>query len=206
MNSFDYSIDPLMTFIPSNENLIEYSIHNIFIRKWYFSWEREFLFFVLDQTVKFYQEDVFIKSVIENFHFTISTCDSDGFQPSLLMSTKARSLFILKKGLDLSDASSIYVSFASWSRPNYYLRHENGQLKMANNDNSILFRQDSTFKLLFDQQRENCAILAINLGNYHLLNFDVKNNANLLLTRYDKPTVIISELDRQYLFKITPIN
>jgi hypothetical protein len=122
------------------------------------------------------------------------------------MSTKARSLFILKKGLDLSDASSIYVSFASWSRPNYYLRHENGQLKMANNDNSILFRQDSTFKLLFDQQRENCAILAINLGNYHLLNFDVKNNANLLLTRYDKPTVIISELDRQYLFKITPIN
>jgi hypothetical protein len=122
------------------------------------------------------------------------------------MSTKARSLFILKKGLDLSDASSIYVSFASWSRPNYYLRHENGQLKMANNDNSILFRQDSTFKLLFDQQRENCAILAINLGNYHLLNFDIKNNANLLLTRYDKPTLIISELDRQYLFKITPIN
>ncbi len=37
MNSFDYSIDPLMTFIPSNQNPIEYSIHNIFIRKSYFS-------------------------------------------------------------------------------------------------------------------------------------------------------------------------
>ncbi len=33
MNSFDYSSDPLITFIPSSEDPIEYSIHNIFIRK-----------------------------------------------------------------------------------------------------------------------------------------------------------------------------
>jgi hypothetical protein len=121
------------------------------------------------------------------------------------MSTKTRSLFVLKKGLDLSDASSIYVSFASWSRPNYYLRHANGQLQMSLNDNSILFRQDSTFKLLFDQKKENCIIQAINLPNYHMLSFDVKDNSRLFLARYDKP-LIINEIDKQFLFNITPSN
>jgi len=203
MNSFDYSKDPIMTFTLSNDNPIEYFIHNIFIRKLFSFYNKIYFQNILDQTVKFYEQTVLIKSIIDDYHFTLSTCDSNIFQPYLLMSNKSQSLFILRKGLDLSDASSIYVSFASWSRPNYYLRHENGKLKISDNDHSILFRQDATFKLIFDQQHQNVAMQAVNLANNHLLTYDSKNNV-LFLSRYDKSIIITSELDRQFLFKITP--
>jgi hypothetical protein len=56
----------------------------------------------------------------------------------------------MKQGLETLDSSPVYVSFLSLSIPNLYLRHEEEKIKIAKYDQSNFFRQDATFKLIFD--------------------------------------------------------
>lgn len=62
---------------------------------------------------------------------------------------KDKSSFLITKGL-----SSLDLSFITLLLPNFYLRHEDGRIKLAKNDQTDLFKQDSTFKLIFDYQRD----------------------------------------------------
>jgi len=146
------------------------------------------------------EQIVFIQSIVTKYSISIKMIDSNICQTSVLMSTIDKTLFILKKGLDLSDTSSIYVSFVSLIQPDLYLRHENGRISIAKYDQSILFRQDATFKLIVDHEKDLVAFQAINVPDYFCLGLDNKNHSNLILNKCEN--TIIDKLDRRFVFKI----
>jgi len=134
---------------------------------------------------------------------SISTFDSNDFQISVTMSIEKKSLFQIKKGLDLSDPSSIYVSFVCLIPSDLYLRHKNGRIIIEKNDQTILFRQDATFKLIFDYENDLVVIQAINLPDYFYLAVDNEKYSNLILTKCEKQ-MTIDKLDERFLFKVIP--
>jgi hypothetical protein len=134
---------------------------------------------------------------------SISNFDSSNIQIPIIMSIEKKSLFKIKRGLDFSDASSIYVSFVSLIPSDLYLRHENGRIIIEKNDQTILFRQDATFKLIFDYEKDFVAIQAINLPDYFYLAVDNEEHSNLTLKKCEEQTPV-NELDQRFLFKIIP--
>ncbi|CAF0766706.1 unnamed protein product [Adineta steineri] len=172
-----------------NNNLmnlsIEYYIHNA----------------LLYRTVHYYEPNVYIQSVIDNRFISISYFNSNSLSILVSMSMKDRTLFSMKKGLDLVDTSSIYVSFKYFFSSNFYLRHEFSRLKLSKSDESILFRQDATFKLIFNYENDNVAFQAINLPYYSFLALDYETNTSLILIKYDQK-IKFDQLDNRFIFKI----
>ncbi len=119
------------------------------------------------------------------------------------MLPQEKSLFIMKKGLDLIDSSSVYVSFLSLSIPNLYIRHADGRIKVAKNDQSILFRQDATFKLIFDYRNDIVALQTINLPVTYFVALSNDTEPCLILIPLNpQPTVEL--FDERFVFKLIP--
>jgi len=116
------------------------------------------------------------------------------------MSINHKTLFIIKKGLISLDPSLIYVSFALLSSPNLYLRHRNGRVTLDKNDQSDLFKQDATFKLIFDHQTELVAFQTINLQDYFYLALDDQTNSILIVKKIDRQ-FNIDNFNNRFLFK-----
>lgn len=160
------------------------------------------LFFqILDQTLKYYEEPIYIQSIIEEYYFSISFIDLNTFQIPISLSTINKTIFIMKKNLDFPDASSVYASFVSLIPPDLYLHHENGQIIISKYDQSILFRQDSTFKLIFDHKNNLIAFQLINVPDYVYIGVDSQNNPDLTLIQ-SKEQVTIDEFHKKFIFKI----
>jgi hypothetical protein len=121
------------------------------------------------------------------------------------MSQIDRSLFIVKDGLDKNiieeDSSTIYVSFESIIAQNTYLRHQSGRLKLTKNDQSTLFKQDATFKLLFGKTKKDfIAFESINLPTFFLA-VDQETQTALVLLQSQQTLTDIELLDKRFLFK-----
>jgi hypothetical protein len=117
------------------------------------------------------------------------------------MSINDKSLFIIKKSLASLDPSIVSVSFASLALPNLYLRHQDGRVILTKNDETDLFRQDATFKLMVDNQKEVFAFQAINLADSFYLALDNETNATLVIIKLE-PHITIDKLDKRFLFRI----
>ena len=117
------------------------------------------------------------------------------------MAVKEKSLFVIKRGLDMRDSSSVYVSFLSLSIPNLYLRHQEGTIKLAKNDQSILFRQDTTFKLIFDHRNDIVAFQASNLPGKFYVTLSNDQEPILILTPFDGEQST-DRIDSRSLFKL----
>jgi hypothetical protein len=107
----------------------------------------------------------------------------------------------MKKGLNCLDSSSVYVSFLYYSSSNLYLRHENGRIKLSKNDQTNLFKQDATFKLIFDHRNDIVAFQTINLSESVFLSVNADTNTTLIVTNYQQQTTV-DKFDKQFIFKI----
>ena len=116
------------------------------------------------------------------------------------MAVKEKSLFVIKRGLEQMDSSSVYVSFLSLSIPNLYLRHQDGTIKLAKNDQSSLFRQDATFKLIFDHRNDIVAFQAVNIPGKFYMTLSADFEPTLILVPCDaEPST--DRIDSRSLFK-----
>jgi hypothetical protein len=121
------------------------------------------------------------------------------------MSQIDRSLFIIRDGLDKNiiekDSSTIYVSFSSILSSNTYLRHESARIKLTKNDQSTLFKQDATFKLLFSKNKKDLiAFESINLPSFFVA-VDQETQTALVLIQPQQIQTDIELLDKRFLFK-----
>jgi len=121
------------------------------------------------------------------------------------MTTVDQSLFLIKDGLDFNnyenDSSSIYVSFSLLLIPNVYLRHEDGRIKLAKNDQLNLFKQDATFKLIINTDRQDMVALeSINLPKSYV-SVDPDSKTALILEEPEDIHRSIEHLDGRFLFK-----
>jgi hypothetical protein len=117
------------------------------------------------------------------------------------MSLKDKSLFIITEGLNLLDRSSVYISFVLLSLPNLYLRHQDDRVRFSKDDQSLLFRQDAMFKLIFDRERDLVAFQTINLPDYFYLALDNQTDTILVVIKLE-PHITIDKFDKRFLFKI----
>ncbi len=147
------------------------------------------------------EKALFIQSAAEIRFISTKYFHSNVNQSVVSMSIKDKSLFIMKQGLETLDSSSVYVSFLSLSIPNLYLRHEEGKIKIAKYDKSNSFRQDATFKLIFDNRNDIVALQTINLPKqlYMALSNDPEP-ALILLPLQEQSTV--DQFDIRFIFKL----
>lgn len=122
------------------------------------------------------------------------------------MSQIDRTLFIIKDGLYeepySKDSTIIYISFLFPTLSNTYLRHENARIKLIKSDQSALFKQDSTFKLLYGTTRKDVvAFESINLPQY-FIGVDPDSQTALVLTQPPQLFSDIELLDQRFLFKL----
>lgn len=134
---------------------------------------------------------------------SISFINSNTFQIPILLSKTDKTLFIIKNSLDYSESSSIYVSIRSLIPPDLYLRHENSKIKISKYDQSILFRQDATFKLIFNQKKDLLAFQAINLPDYSYIATNEENTTNLTLIQLTQP-IQINKFNKRFIFRLIP--
>jgi hypothetical protein len=117
------------------------------------------------------------------------------------MSINHKTLFIIKKGFISLDPSVVYVSFALLSSPNLYLRHRNGRVTLDKYDQSDLFKQDATFKLIVNKDREDMVALeSINLPRSYVA-VDSDSKTALILEEPEDVHRSIEHLDGRFLFK-----
>jgi hypothetical protein len=185
----------------SKELSIKYYIQNVALRKLIDFVKLKSNLKISDRSIKYFEEIVFIQSLIENRYISILILDSSAYRTSVSMSTNDKSLFVMKKGLECKDSSSIYVSFLYLSSSNLYLRHENGRIKLSKNDQTSLFKQDATFKLIFDDKNDIVAFQTINLQNYFFLALNNETNTSLIVTQSGQQTTI-GKFDDRFIFKI----
>ena len=150
---------------------------------------------------------VCIRSYDEKRFVSALILDASNHQTSITMSLSDASLFNVTVALDRNsyerDGSFIFVSFATTLVPNTYLRHEDGRIKLRKDDQSILFREDSTFKLLqSDKTRGMVAFEPINVrGSYLTVDSDSKSTLVIEAPK-SKMVKTIDELERRFLFKL----
>ena len=165
-----------------------------------------FLFDYLDQTSIFLDRPVYIRSFYEVRYVSALVVDPEGIQSSVTMSQIDRTLFLIKDGLSdqpySKESSIIYLSFLSTTVSNTYLRHENARIKLTKSDQSKLFAEDATFKLLFGRTRKDViAFESINLPQ-HYIGVDPDSQTALVLSQ---PTQLFNDielLDQRFLFKL----
>ncbi|CAF0841093.1 unnamed protein product [Rotaria sordida] len=196
-----------VNFITSNKNLfgdlpnssLKFSLSNISPS------EEPILYYIhnvaLYRTVKYIEKALFIQSTFDGRYISTKYFRSNDNQSLISMSTNDKSLFIMKKGLNLLDPYSVYVSFLSLSSPNWYIRHEDAQIKISKNDNSHLFKQDATFKLLFDHQTDTVVFQTINLSKKFFITLNNQAKPDLILSQ-SKEESTISQFDKQFTFKL----
>lgn len=153
----------------------------------------------LDRTTKYLEKAAFIQNLATNRFASTKNFHSNINQSSVPMAIKEKSLFVVKRGLEMLDSSSIYVSFLSLSIPNLYLRHQDGVIKLAKNDQSTLFRQDATFKLTFDHRNEIVAFQAVNIPTKFYISLSADPEPTLILAPCDAES--IDRMDPKSLFK-----
>ena len=149
----------------------------------------------LDRTTKYLEKAAFVQNIATGRFASTKNYHSNINQSSVSMAIKEKSLFVLKRGLEMLDSSSIYVSFLSLSIPNLYLRHQDGVIKLAKNDQSTLFRQDATFKLTFDQRNEIVAFQAVNIPTAKFY---------ISLSGDSEPTLILAPCDAESTERMDP--
>jgi hypothetical protein len=164
---------------------------------------RDIISFVLDRISKYQENAVYIYSLFEDRYISTLVLDSEGVQTSVIMSQRDRSLFTIQAALDqtrsVQDPLSIHLSFLSLSTPNSYLRHFSGRIRLSKFDNSDIFRQDATFKLIETNQRGNSFSLeSTNLPQLYMC-VDTETKAALVLT--DLQTTGMQNLNETFLFR-----
>ena len=122
------------------------------------------------------------------------------------MSQIDRTLFIIKDGLYeepySKESTTIYISFLLPTVSNTYLRHESARIKLTKSDQSTLFKQDATFKLLYGTTRKDVvAFESINLPQY-FIGVDPDSQTALVLTQPPQLFNDIELLDQRFLFKL----
>ena len=98
--------------------------------------------------------------------------------------------------------STIHVSFTSPEVPNTYLRHENGRIRLGRNDQSTLFKQDATFRLLINELNPNIvAFQPVNIpGSYVAI--DTETQTTLILSQSERQMSYIYNLEKRFLFEL----
>ncbi len=149
---------------------------------------------------------VYIRSSDESNYLSALILDASGQQTSITMSELDRSLFKITTGLDQNSyensCSNIYLSFLTTSIRNAYLRHENGRIKLRKNDQSDLFKQDATFKLLKSNQNKSfVAFQSINIPRSYL-SIDSETKTSLILSEPKSQIKTIDDLDDRFLFEL----
>lgn len=122
------------------------------------------------------------------------------------MSSFDRSAFTFKSALDESvlerDCESIYVSFSSTVVERIFLRHENGRVKLGKNDQSSLFFQDATFRLIVSgRNKDMVAFQSTNADNAYIA-VDNTTNTALVLIQPNNTEHNIDVFDKKFLFKL----
>ena len=154
----------------------------------------------VDRTTKYLEKAAFIQSIASNRFVSTKYFHSNINQSFVSMAVKEKSLFVIKRGLEQMDSSSVYVSFLSLSIPNLYLRHQDGTIKLAKNDQSSLFRQDATFKLIFDHRNDIVAFQAVNIPGKFYMTLSADFEPTLILVPCDaEPST--DRIDSRSLFK-----
>lgn len=154
---------------------------------------------VLDRTTKYLEKAAFIQNVATSRFASTKNYHSNTNQSSVSMAIKDKSLFVIKRGLEILDSSSVYVSFLSLSIPNLYLRHQDGIIKLAKNDQSTLFRQDATFKLTIDPRNDVVAFQAVNIPTKFYISLSSDHEPILILAPCEAES--IDRMDAKSLFK-----
>jgi hypothetical protein len=153
---------------------------------------------------------VYIRSSDESNYLSALILDASGQQTSITMSELDRSLFKITTGLDQNSyensCSNIYLSFLTTLAPNSYLRHQNGRINLRKNDQSSLFKQDATFKLLkSNQKKDMVAFESINVP-YSFIAVGSQPETSVILAQAKLKTKrtmkTIDDLDDRFLFKL----
>ncbi|CAF1225730.1 unnamed protein product [Rotaria sp. Silwood1] len=178
-----------LPLINSPKQSILYYIHNV----------------ALYRTVKYFEQALFIQSTFDNRYVSTKFFRPNDNQSLISMSTNDKSLFIMKKGLNLLDTSSVYVSFLSLSSPNLYIRHEDAQIKISKYDYSPLFKKDATFKLIFDVQTDTVVFQTINLSKKYFIALNNEAEPGLILVQAKEPSTI-NQFDKRFTFKLISLS
>jgi len=168
-----------------------------------FSIEKDDSLVFLDRTYKYFEEYVYIKAVSEDYYVSLYNLKSFDFKNPVVMSGIDRSLFLIRRGLDTVDRYTITVSFLSMISPSLYLRHEHGSIKFAKREDSILFRQDSTFLMHFNYKENLFAFQPVNLPKHIFVTYTNDRNRSLFLAGYSKD-ITLQRLPLNALFTIVP--
>ncbi|CAF1083469.1 unnamed protein product [Rotaria sordida] len=154
----------------------------------------------------YFNKTVHIRSFNEVRYLSALILDSSASQTSITMSQIDRSLFLITNALYEksfeNDCSTIYISILTAPGHSTYLRHENGRIKLGKNDQSTLFEQDATFKLITSKINKDMVVFqSINVPDSYIA-IDTETKAALMLTHLDTNSLNIDSLEKRFLFKL----
>ncbi|CAF0924588.1 unnamed protein product [Rotaria sp. Silwood1] len=154
----------------------------------------------------YFNKKVYIGSFNETRYLSALILDSSASQTSITMSQTNRSLFLITNPLDQNsfenDCSTVFISISTVPGCDTYMRHENRRIKLGKNDQSILFKQDATFKLLTSKIKKDIVVFqSINIPESYI-SIDTDTNIALMLTQLEKSPSNIDSLDKRFLFKL----
>lgn len=96
---------------------------------------------------------------------------------------------------------SIFVSFSTNDAPDVYLRHQLGRIKLSKYEDSTLFRQDATFKIIETASRSNIFIFESTNIPRNYISLDKEGKSTLILTFVEN--VVTEKIDRTYFFRFS---
>ncbi|CAF0838775.1 unnamed protein product [Adineta steineri] len=141
--------------------------------------------FYIHRSSKYYHKSVYIQSFYDNRYISAFILDADVEQTSTTMTEIDRNIFI---------------SFSSYSENNIYLRHVNGRVTLTKNNQLTLFKQDATFKLIMNEEKNMVAFESINIPEYYIA-VDPDSKTALILEKPQKKVLTINDLNEEFLFK-----
>ncbi|CAF2898677.1 unnamed protein product [Rotaria sp. Silwood2] len=152
----------------------------------------------------YFNKKIYIRSFNETRYLSALILDSAASQTSVTMSQIDRSLFLITNPLDKksfeNDCSAIYISVLTVPGYDTYLRHEKRRIKLGKNDQSILFEQDATFKLLTSKINKDMVVFqSTNIPESYIA-IDTDTRAVLMLTHLEEIPLNIDSLDQRFLF------
>ncbi|CAF0825085.1 unnamed protein product [Adineta steineri] len=160
--------------------------------------------FYIHRSSKYYHQSVYIQSFYDNRYISAFILDADVEQTSITMTEIDRSLFLIRDGLEQNtyetNSTDIFISFSSYSENNIYLRHVNGRVTLAKNNQLTLFKQDATFKLIMNEEKNMVAFESINIPEYYIA-VDPDSKTALILEKSQKKVLTINDLNEEFLFK-----
>lgn len=123
------------------------------------------------------------------------------------MSQTDKSLFLIANSLDDAvhrvNPQNIYIALASTVVRDLYIRHQNTRISIEKDDDSILFGQDATFRLLISKKDANLvAFQIINIPNSYI-SVDPELKTVLVAEESKIPDADVDELDERFLFSLS---